>query len=200
MAAPMTASTTTRARNQTSWRLYGAANRAIRRTVPGGSRFSVTDESRRNECMTCQPAGPPIDITPTSPSTLAGRHIFQRRVISGESGHAGESAADEQLLDLRRALVERGHPGVAEQLADDKLVDVAVATVHLDGVVGRADADLGGVVLRLRRGKRVLLAAHLEVGHAPGNQPSCLGLGRRVGDQLLDELEPCDRPPELLTL
>src|SRR3954454_12212111 len=167
----MTASTTTSSRNHTSCRLYGAAKRAIRRTVPGGSRFSVTDESRRNECMTCQPAGPPIDMSPPSASTLAGRHIFQRRVISGESGHAGESATDKQLLHLRRALVERGHPGVAEQLADDELVDVAVAAVHLDGVVGRTDTDLGGVVLGLRSGKRVLLAARVEVCDAPGHQP-----------------------------
>src|SRR3954447_26447392 len=161
----MTASTTTSSRNQTNCRLYGAANRAIRRTVPGGSRFSVTDESRRNECMTCQPAGPPIDMSPPSASTLAGRHIFQPCVISGESGHAGEGAADEQLLHLRRAFIERGHAGVAEQLADDELVDVAVAAVHLDGVVGRTDTDFGGVVLGLGGGKGVLLAPHLEVCH-----------------------------------
>src|SRR4051795_12892647 len=195
----ITASTTTSSRNHTSCRLYGAANRAIRRTVPGGSRFSVTDESRRNECMTCQPAGPPIDMSPPSASTLAGRRLFQRRVISGESGHAGEGAADEQLLYLRCAFVERGHPGVAEQLADDELVDVAVAAVHLDGVVGRADTDLGGVVLGLRGGKRVFLAPHLEICHAPGHQPRCLGLGRGVGDELLDELEAGNRPPELLS-
>src|SRR3954469_23894889 len=173
----MTASTTTSSRNQTSCRLYGAANRAIRRTVPGGSRFSVTDESRRNECMTCQPAGPPIDMSPPSASTLAGRHIFQRRVISGESGHAGERAADEQLLHLRGAFVERGYPGVAEQLADDELVDVAVAAVHLNGVVGGAHTDLRGVVLRLRCGQRVLLTARLEVGDPPRHQPGRLGLG-----------------------
>src|SRR3954468_357106 len=140
----------TSSRNHTSCRLYGAAKRAIRRTVPGGSRLSVTDESRRNECMTCQPAGPPIDMSPPSASTLAGRHIFQPRAISGESGHAGEGAADEQLLHLGRALVEGRDAGVAEQLADDELVDVSVATVHLHRVVGGAHADLRRVVLRLR--------------------------------------------------
>src|SRR4051794_5851860 len=75
----MTASMTTSSRNHTSCRLYGAAKRAIRRTVPGGSRFSVTDESRRNECMTCQPAGPPIDMSPPSASTLVGCHLFRGR-------------------------------------------------------------------------------------------------------------------------
>src|SRR5436305_14223413 len=138
LAAPMTASTTTSSRNQTSCRLYGAANRAIRRTVPGGSRLSVTDESRRNECMTCQPAGPPIDMKPPSRSTLAGAYVFHRE--SGEGGHSGQRATDEQLLHLGRALVERGHPRVAQQLADDELVDVAVAAVHLDCGVRRPHA------------------------------------------------------------
>src|SRR3954447_5264943 len=196
----MTASMTTSSRNQTNCRLYGAANRAIRRTVPGGSRLSVTDESRRNECMTCQPAGPPIDMSPPSDSTLDGPGLFPKPDRSGEGGHSGEGAADQQLLHLRGALVEGRHAGVAKQLADDELVDVAVAAVHLDGVVGRADADLGRVVLRLRGSERVFLAPRLEVGDPPGHQPRCLGLDRGVGDELLDELEPGDRPAELLTL
>src|SRR5436305_1359983 len=157
LAAPMTASTTTSSRNQPSCRLYGAANRAIRRIVPGGSRRSVTDESRRNECMTCQPAGPPIDMKPPSCSTLAGASLF--RACSGESGHPRQCSADQQLLHLRRAFVEGRDPCVAEQLPDDELVDVAVTAVDLHGVVGSPDADFRRVVLRLRRRQRVLLAA-----------------------------------------
>src|SRR4051795_6689688 len=107
----MTASTTTRRRNQTSCRLYGAANRAIRRTVPGGSRLSVTDESRRNECMTCQPAGPPIDISPPSAPTLDGSGLFPGPNSSGESGHPGEGTADEELLHLRGSFVKGRDPG-----------------------------------------------------------------------------------------
>src|SRR3954451_4703778 len=135
LAAPMTASITTSGRNQTSCRLYGAAKRAIRRTVPGGSRFSVTDESRRNEGMTCQPAGPPIDMSPPSASTLDGSGLFPGPDSSGECGHAGQSAADEELLHLRGSFVKGRDPGVAQQFADDELVDVAVAAVHLHGVV-----------------------------------------------------------------
>src|SRR3954451_2067239 len=188
----MTASMTTSSRNQTNCRLYGAANRAIRRTVPGGSRLSVTDESRRNECMTCQPAGPPIDMSPPSAPTLDGSGLFPGPDSSGEGGHPGEGSADEQLLHLRSALVEGGHPGVPEQLADDELVDVAVAAVHLHRVVGGAHADLRGVVFRLRCGQRVFLPAGLQVSPPPGHQPRGLGLDRRVGDELLDQLETGD--------
>src|SRR3954466_9806257 len=177
LAAPITASTTTSSRNHTSCRLYGAAKRAIRRTVPGGSRFSVTDESRRNECMTCQPAGPPIDMSPPSAPTLDGPGLFPGPDSSGESGHARQRTADQQLLHLRGAFVERGDPRVAEQLADDELVDVAVAPVHLPGVVGGAHTDLRGLLLRLRCGQRVLLTARLEVGDPPRHQPGRLGLG-----------------------
>src|SRR4051812_47160115 len=60
----------------------------------------------------------------------AGRSCPAR---SGEGGDPGEGAADEQLLHLRRAFVERGDSRVAQQLAHDELVDVAVSAVHLYG-------------------------------------------------------------------
>src|SRR3954466_623573 len=108
----MTASTTTSSRNQTSCLLYGAANRAIRRTVPGGSRLSVTDESRRNECMTCQPAGPPMDNW-TSPSCNARRvrPLPPSAAGFGSAGLAGQAAPPGEHLGpplrLRGSDVER---------------------------------------------------------------------------------------------
>src|SRR6478736_2525363 len=65
-----------------------------------------------------------------------------------EGGDPRQRAADDQLLDLAGAFVERHHPGVAQQLADRVLVDVAVAAEDLEGVVGCADGGLGGEELR----------------------------------------------------
>ncbi len=48
-ATASTAATTMRPRNQDSSRRYGAANRTIRRAVPGASRVSLTLGSRRKD-------------------------------------------------------------------------------------------------------------------------------------------------------
>ncbi len=48
-------------------------------------------------------------------------------------------AADDQLLDLRGALVQRGDPGVAQVALDRVVVDVARAAVDLDRGVGALD-------------------------------------------------------------
>ena len=64
-------------------------------------------------------------------------------------------AADDQLLDLRGALVERRHAHVAEEALDREVVDVARAAVDLDRVVGAPDRRLGREVLGDRRLGRV---------------------------------------------
>ena len=57
----------------------------------------------------------------------------------------GRGAADDQLLDLRRALVEGGHAGVAQVALDRIVVDVARAAVDLDRQVRALDRRLGRV-------------------------------------------------------
>ena len=66
--------------------------------------------------------------------------------LGGDGGHRhgtsalmpGHGAADDQLLDLGRALVERRHAGVAQVALDRVVVDVARAAVHLDRRVRRS--------------------------------------------------------------
>ena len=70
----------------------------------------------------------------------------------------GQRAADDQLLDLRGPLVQRGHAHVAEVALDRMVVDVARAAVDLDRGVGAADRRLGGVQLGDRGLGRVRLA------------------------------------------
>src|SRR5262245_34131236 len=80
------------------------------------------------------------------------------RSISDEGALAGERPADDQLLDLARALVQRGHAGVAQVLADRVLVDVAVAAEDLHRAVRGAHRRLARVELGDGRLERVLRA------------------------------------------
>src|SRR2546423_11302870 len=50
---------------------------------------------------------------------------------SREGVLSGQGPADDELLDLARTLVQRGHAGVAEELPHRIPVDVAVAAVDL---------------------------------------------------------------------
>ena len=94
---------------------------------------------------------------------------------------AGRRAADDQLLDLRRALVERRHADVAEVALDRVVVDVARAAVHLDRGVRALHRRLGRVQLGDRRlGRR---RAPLRPSAKPARQtqhPRRLGLARRM--------------------
>jgi hypothetical protein len=71
-------------------------------------------------------------------------------------------AADDELLDLRRALVQRGHAHVAKPALDRVVVDVAGPAVDLDRRVRALDRGLGGVELGDRRLDRVRPALVLE--------------------------------------
>ena len=79
-------------------------------------------------------------------------------------------AADDQLLDLRGALVERRHAHVAEVALDRVVVDVARAAVDLDRLVRAPHRGLGREVLGDRRLGRVRAARRPSA--APARQTS----------------------------
>src|SRR5579884_491048 len=89
---------------------------------------------------------------------------------SGKGALAGQRPADDQLLDLARAFVQRRHPRVAQVLPDRILVDVTVPAVHLHRGVRGADGDLARVVLGHRRLEGVRLAAVGERGGPPDQE------------------------------
>ncbi len=95
----------------------------------------------------------PIVPAPKTPTTW----VTPQRL--GHVGHervdAGHRAADDQLLDLRGALVERRDAHVAEALLDGMVVDVARAAVDLDRGVRALHRRLGGVELGDRGLRRV---------------------------------------------
>ena len=110
------------------------------------------------------------------------------------------SAADDQLLDLRGALVEGGDAGVAQVALDRVVVDVAGAAVDLDRQVRALDRRLGRVELGDRGLHRVRLAFVLEHAGAVDQHPAGVALEDHVGDHLLDQLEAGERDAELLAL
>ena len=79
-----------------------------------------------------------------------------RRLLDAEVQHL---PADHQPLDLAGALADLGQLGVAQVALDLVLLDVAVAAVDLDRVVGGALGDLGGEQLGLRRRQREVQTA-----------------------------------------
>src|SRR4051795_2595612 len=120
--------------------------------------------------------------------------------LGHERVDAGGGAPDDELLDLRRALVEGRDADVAEVTLDRVVVDVARAAVHLDRGVRALDRRLCCVELRDRRLGRVRLARVFEVPGPPDEHPGRVGLQDHVGDHRLHELERCDRTAELLAL
>src|SRR6266511_6144330 len=111
-----------------------------------------------------------------------------RRPNSSDRVDARREPADDQLLDLRRPLVEAVHTRVAPEALDRELVGEAVAAVDLDRVVAGALRDLAGVELRDARLARARNALVLEMAGAVDEQPRGLGLDDHVGDELLHEL------------
>src|SRR3954468_9524304 len=132
----------------------------------------------------------PIVPAPTTPTTSGG----------DEGIDPGLRAADDELLDLRGALVERRHAHVAEVALDGVVVGVARAAVQLDRLVGAVLRGLGRVELGDRglRGRRPALV--LEEPGAPHEHPRRVRLDPHLRDHRLHELEGADRPPELLAL
>ena len=105
----------------------------------------VGDDRRRPSCGSRRCARPP------PPGGLSIRHA--RR------GSAAELAGDHHLLDLVGALADREDLGVAVEAADRVLLDVAVAAVDLDRLLGRPDREPAGDQLRLGGGEGERLAA-----------------------------------------
>src|SRR4051812_1857269 len=133
----------------------------------------------------------PMVPAPTTPTLMRA---------SCERVDAGQRSADDQPLDLRGALVERGDAHVAERALDGMVVDVAGAAVDLDRRVGAPLRGLGRVELRDRRLGGVRLAGVLQPARAPGEQARRVGLDLHLGEHALHELEGGDRAVELLAL
>ena len=110
-------------------------------------------------------------------------------------------APDDQLLDLRGALVQGRHADVAEVALDRVVVDVARAAVDLDRGVGAArPPPRSRTAWRSRSPSCSGLPGVLEEAGAPDEHPRGVGLHHHVGDHRLHELEAGDRPAELLAL
>src|SRR4051812_23363262 len=175
-------------------RLYGAANRTIRRRVPGASCVAVTDGSRLNDRIICM--GPPW------PGPMVTTHPLQQLGEGRRSKSVDpcQRTPDDQLLDLAGSLVQRRNPRIPQVLPGGVLIDVAVAAVRLHAVVRSDHGRLGREQLRLARGERVVVAAALQVGHPPGHQTGGVERDRGIGEELLNELVGRDLLAELLAL
>src|SRR6185436_21057785 len=77
------------------------------------------------------------------PGAAASRGAGDRRLRA-------ERAGDDHLLDLVGALADGEDLRVAVVAAHRVLLDVAVAAVDLDGLLGRANREAAGLELRLR--------------------------------------------------
>jgi hypothetical protein len=112
-------------------------------------------------------------------------------------GLAQHLARDDQLLDLRGALVDAEQAHVAVEALDRVVRDVAGAAVDLHRAVGDPADHLGGEVLAHRR---LLRDARPLIAPARGRERQRLGgraLGLAVGEHRLDQLELGDRLAEL---
>src|SRR4051812_49173528 len=79
----------------------------------------------------------------TEVSTLPAISLQRRHRVD-----SGGGPADDHLLDLRSALVQRRDAGVAQVALDRVVVDVAGAAVDLNRQVGALDRGLGRIQLR----------------------------------------------------
>src|SRR5437762_13557068 len=95
-------------------------------------------------------------------------------------------ARDDQLLDLRRALVDLRDFGVAEVALDLGLADEAEAAVDLHGVGGDLHRRLGREELGHRRLLRVRLAGVLEARRLQRHEARAVDGGGHVGQHPAD--------------
>src|SRR5712692_3208251 len=109
-------------------------------------------------------------------------------------------SGDDELLDLRGALVDLGDLRVPEVPLDLVLLDEAVAAVDLHGVRRDAHGHLGGEELGHRRLGPEGLAPVLEERRAQREQARRLDRRRHVGQHPLDHLVLADRHAEALAL
>src|SRR5215207_2363987 len=104
---------------------------------------------------------------------------------------------DHEPLNLRGPLVDLEQLGVAHELLDRILLDVAVAAEDLDCVGGHLHRRVRGEALRERRLQRRALALVEEPRRLPDEQARRFDLGSHVGDQEVDALIHRDRLAEL---
>src|SRR6185503_16019500 len=78
-----------------------------------------------------------------------------------------------------------------------KVVDVAVAAVHLQSAVTDSPRRFGGEELGHRRFAREWFALELELSRAQAKESSCVELGAAVGKEPLDGLKIGDGAIEL---
>src|SRR5437899_5701885 len=116
--------------------------------------------------LPARPASPALSSSET-PSFLAIARVPAARLGGDQRVDAGHRPADDQLLDLRGALVERGHAHVAEIALHRVIVDVAGAAVDLDGGVRTLHRRLGRVQLGHRGLERVRAPEVLEPARPP---------------------------------
>src|SRR4051794_16421881 len=136
--------------------------------------------------------------TSSTHSTAARRSVA--RLIAPPEPLRAQRAGDHHLLYLVGALADREDLRVPVEAADRVLLDVAVAAVDLDGLVGRAYGQAARLELGLRRRQPERAAAVLEHGGLVDEQPRGLDLGRHVGELGLDRLIFGDRLAERLAL
>src|SRR5439155_16797177 len=129
----------------------------------------------------------------TGPATAAPRASRRSRL-------GAQSASDDHLLHLIGALSDGEDLGVAVEAAHRVLLDIAVAAVDLDRLLGAADGQAPCLELRLGGGQGELRLAVLEARGLVDEQPAGLDLGAHVGELALDGLELRDRLPERLAL
>src|SRR5262245_16519945 len=154
---------------------------------------------------TMAPAGKPRCWMPTAsprtrsaPSTTAcsGTSARDRRRRSDEGGQAGDGAADDQGVDLARALVGVDRLGVGDEPADLLLQQDAVPAEQLAGVADALPHPHRAEGLGQRR---MLVGGH-AVGLQLGQPGAQAGRGGDVREhphqQVLDELEASDRLAE----
>ena len=98
--------------------------------------------------------------------------IARGRAIAWSGAHAPQRAGDHQLLDLVGPLADREDLRIAVEAADRILLDVAVAAVDLDGLVGRVHRQAPALQLRLRGRQREAAALILQPGGLLDQQPA----------------------------
>src|SRR5262249_51637365 len=109
----------------------------------------------------------PDTMPATTMTGISGAGLMRRARCSAstERVEAGRVASDQQLVNLRGAVGEREHAGVAEVALDRIAIGDAVGAVQLDRAAGHAHGGLRRVQLRDRGLARARLAA---VDHRPG--------------------------------
>src|SRR5207253_7057769 len=95
---------------------------------------------------------------------------------------------DDQPLNLARALVDLHDTRVAVITLDRVLLDIAVAAVHLNGLMRHPTRGLGGVELRHGRRTRERLAAVALPRRALDQEPRHLAAALHLGQLELDRL------------